>query len=81
MRLVVVGRAGELTGFRLAGVETAECASVEDAARVVQALCSEASGAGLVILSPWAGAHATHAVRDSRGKRPPIVMVMPVAGD
>ena len=82
MRLVVVGRTGELTGFMLAGVETAECASADDAERVVRELCSEAAGTGLVILSPWAGRHAPRAVRDVQsGKRPPVVMVMPHAGE
>jgi vacuolar-type H+-ATPase subunit F/Vma7 len=82
MRLVVVGQRRELTGFMLAGIETAECASAGDAERVVRELCGAAAGAGLVILSPWAGAHAAHAVREAqRGKRPPVVMVMPRPGD
>jgi vacuolar-type H+-ATPase subunit F/Vma7 len=81
MRLVVVGHAEELTGFMLAGVETAVCRSAGDADRLVRELAMEPAGAGLVMLTPWAGRQATHAIRDlQRRARPPVVMVMP-AGD
>ena len=82
MRLVVVGRAAELTGFMLAGVETAECASAADAERRVDELCREAAGTGLVLLSPWAGRHAAAALAAiQRRKRPPVVLIMPGEGD
>ena len=78
MRLVVVGRADELTGFALAGVETAACASPEDANGRVAILGGAGSDAGLVIVSPWAGRHAAHAIAGVRRRKgPPVIVVIP----
>ena len=63
MRLVVVGRAEEVAGFALAGVETAVCAAAGEVDTVVSELA--ARGAGLIFVSPWATRHAARI--DCRG--------------
>jgi vacuolar-type H+-ATPase subunit F/Vma7 len=75
MRLVVAGRADEIRGFALAGVETAECHSVEHANAVLSGVSRDV---GLLIVSAWVAQAAEdrlRAVRDRKG--PPVVLTLP----
>jgi vacuolar-type H+-ATPase subunit F/Vma7 len=78
MRIVVVGRAVDLRGFALAGVETVVCRTPTEVEPVVSRLGLRPAGVGLLILSPWAaalGRQATSAIRASQG--PPVVLELP----
>ena len=78
MRLMVAGRAAEVRGFALAGVETAECESDEQANALIIDLPGDV---GLLIVSPWvahAAADRLRAIRDRKG--PPVVFTLPADG-
>jgi len=78
MRLVAVGRAGELTGFALAGVEIASCDSPADADPLVAGLTDAGAAVGIVIVSPWIGRHAARSISAARRRRgPPVIVVVP----
>lgn len=81
----MVGRAGELTGVALAGVEVAPCDSPTDADRLVASLADSGAAIGLVIVSAWIGHHATRSIAAARlRKGPPVIVVVPdshAAGD
>jgi vacuolar-type H+-ATPase subunit F/Vma7 len=75
MRLVVAGRARDVRGFALAGVETVSC---ETAMQARAALDGLGTDVGLFIVSPWF-ARATRDrltwLREHKG--PPVVLVLP----
>ena len=78
MRLVVVGRSREITGFALAGVETIVCEPGDDATTLVSDLADPDAGVGLVIVTPSASRAAAaviHALR--RRKGPPVIAELP----
>jgi vacuolar-type H+-ATPase subunit F/Vma7 len=82
MKLVVIGRADELTGFALAGVETVTCDASVDAARVVESVAAPAAGAGLVLVSPWIAQHAGRVIEAvQQRKGPPVITVIPGLGE
>jgi len=82
MKLVVVGRADEVTGFTLAGVETVACDASMDAARVVESVAAPAAGAGLVLVSPWIARYAGRAIAAvQQRKGPPVITVIPGLGE
>jgi vacuolar-type H+-ATPase subunit F/Vma7 len=79
MRLVVVGRAEEVAGFALAGVETAGCAAAGEVDTVVAELA--ARGAGLIFVSPWATRHAARSIAEARQRKgPPVIVTLPESG-
>ena len=77
MRLVVAGRAHDVRGFAVAGVETVSC---ETAMHAQAALDSLAPDVALFIVSRWF-AHATgdRLTRLRERKGPPVVFVLPAA--
>ena len=78
MKLIVIGRRDEITGFALAGVETMVCESPDDARALVDEAAGPTGGAGLVLVSPWIAQHAARAVSAARlRKGPPVVAVIP----
>lgn len=82
MRLVVVGRSDEITGFTLAGVDAVACDADADAARVVESVAAPDAGAGLVLVSPWIARHAAReiaAVQQRKG--PPVITIVPGLGE
>jgi vacuolar-type H+-ATPase subunit F/Vma7 len=82
MRIVVIGRAREVRGFSLAGVETAVCQAPADASARVSALGAPASGVGLLLLSAWAARAAERplaAIRERQG--PPVILELPGDGN
>jgi vacuolar-type H+-ATPase subunit F/Vma7 len=80
MRVVMVGRAPEVRGFALAGVETRRCANAAEAQGAVTLLADERPAPGLVIVSPWAATAAARAIAHARRRsRPPVIVVLPEA--
>ena len=80
MRLVVVGRSHEVTGFALAGVETIVCEPDDDVTTLMSDLADPDAGIGLVIATPSAyraAAAVIHALR--RRKGPPVIAELPNA--
>lgn len=74
----MAGRGDEVSGFALAGVETARCDSPADADRLVGSLADESGGVGLLIVSPWVERHAARAIAAARRhKGPPVIVVVP----
>jgi vacuolar-type H+-ATPase subunit F/Vma7 len=75
MRLLVAGRAHEIRGFTLAGVETVRCDTRAQAKTIVDGLGADI---GLLIVSRWfqqaAGEHLAK-IRDRSGR--PIVLTLP----
>jgi vacuolar-type H+-ATPase subunit F/Vma7 len=77
MRLIVAGRASEVRGFALAGVETAICDNQDEADAFLTSLAADV---GLLIVSPWvaqAAAERLQTIRDRRG--PPVILTLPAA--
>lgn len=82
MRLVIVGGSREITGFALAGVETAVCEPGDDANALISSLADPEAGVGLVIVSPSAGRAAGAAIhRLRRRKGPPVIAELPEVRD
>ena len=82
MRLVVVGRAHEVAGFALAGVETAICITGPEADAVVSSLASQSQTAGLILVAPWVGRSAHRAIGEvQRRKGPPVIVTLPDIGE
>jgi vacuolar-type H+-ATPase subunit F/Vma7 len=79
MRIVAVGRAVDVRGFALAGVETRCCSTDAEARVAVPRLAAERPAPGLVVLSPWAATVAARALARIRGDttRPPVLVVLP----
>jgi vacuolar-type H+-ATPase subunit F/Vma7 len=82
MRIVAVGRAREVGGFALGGVETRPCAAAADAEAAVTALTRGQDVPGLLVVSPWAGRAAARAIAHLRERpAPPVVVVLPEIGE
>lgn len=82
MRIVAVGRAREVSGFALAGVEMRPCATAADADAAVTALARGLDVPGLLVVSPWAGRAAARAIARVRERpAPPVVVVLPEIGE
>jgi vacuolar-type H+-ATPase subunit F/Vma7 len=77
---VALGRAEDIRGFALAGVETAVCETPHEAETLMNALGAVESRVGLLMVSAWVTRAAPSAVERSRQKDgPPIVLVLPVS--
>jgi vacuolar-type H+-ATPase subunit F/Vma7 len=75
VRLVVAGRACDVRGFAVAGVETVSC---ETAMQAQAALDDLATDVGLFIVSQWfAHAMGNRLMRLRERKGPPVVLVLP----
>jgi vacuolar-type H+-ATPase subunit F/Vma7 len=74
--MVAVGRASEVRGFALAGVETARCETTQEAELVLEAIASDAS-VGLLMVPAWLERVARFRGRGPAGRRGPIVLVLP----
>ena len=83
MRLVVVGRSREVTGFALAGVETVVCAPADDASAVIDGLAAADAAVGLVIVTSSVGRAAFSEIQKLRRRKgPPVIAVLPdVSGE
>lgn len=82
MRLIVVGRSDEVTGFVLAGVETMACDTAADASQIVSGAAQPGGGAGLVLVSPWIARHAARVIAASHQRKgPPVITVIPGLGE
>jgi vacuolar-type H+-ATPase subunit F/Vma7 len=79
MRIVAVGRAVDVRGFALAGVETRRCESAAEAHATLLQVADERPAPGLVVVSPWVGTIAPRAIAKIRSAatRPPVVVVLP----
>jgi vacuolar-type H+-ATPase subunit F/Vma7 len=76
MRLIVVGRAEEVCGFALAGVDIVVCDAAAAAAPLVERV--SADGAGLVLVTPWIAQHAARTIAAlQRRKGPPVISIIP----
>lgn len=79
MRIVAVGRAVDVRGFALAGVETRRCEAAAEAHATLLQVADERPAPGLVVISPWVATVAPRAVAKIRSAatRPPVVVVLP----
>ena len=77
MRMIALGRAEDVGGFALAGVETVRCDTADEAGRLVLSLGADASVA-LVMVPAWIGRAASVAISSVRNRRrAAIVLVLP----
>jgi vacuolar-type H+-ATPase subunit F/Vma7 len=75
--MIALGRAEDVRGFALAGVETVRCDTPDEAGRLVLSLGAEAS-VGLVIVPGWIGRAAGRSISSVRNRRrAAIVLVLP----
>jgi vacuolar-type H+-ATPase subunit F/Vma7 len=80
--MVVVGRAREITGFALAGVETLVCEPGDDATALLGNLADPDAGVGLVIVTPSAGRAAAAVIHSLRRRKgPPVIAELPDVDD
>jgi vacuolar-type H+-ATPase subunit F/Vma7 len=82
MRLVVVGRAHEVAGFALAGVETAVCSTDDEAETLVSSLAAPGEAAGLILVAPWVDRSAQRVIAAVRRRKgPPVIVSLPGSGE
>jgi vacuolar-type H+-ATPase subunit F/Vma7 len=76
--MVAVGRADEVGGFALAGVEVRPCTTPAEAEAVMATVVQETPPAGLVVVSAWANRAAARVIARLRQRRtPPVVVTLP----
>ena len=79
MKLIVAGRASEVRGFALAGVETIACETTERATAIVDGLGTDV---GLLIVSDWFAQAAAPRLSLLRARKgPPVVLTLPPDSD
>ena len=79
MRLIAAGRASEVRGFALAGVETIACETTERATAIVEGLGTDV---GLLIVSDWFAQAAAPQLSVLRARKgPPVVLTLPSDAD
>jgi vacuolar-type H+-ATPase subunit F/Vma7 len=75
--MIALGRADDVRGFALAGVETARCDTPDEARRLVLSLGADAT-VGLVLVPAWIGHAAGVSIASVRNRRrAAIVLVLP----
>jgi vacuolar-type H+-ATPase subunit F/Vma7 len=75
--MIALGRAEEVRGFALAGVETALCATAQQADALLMT-CGADATVGLVMVPPWVEQQAPAALARVRARRrAPVVLVLP----
>ena len=76
MRLVAIGRAADVRGFALAGVEVVACETEGEADETLRSLGADPT-VGLVVVPAWIGqvAAAIERVRSRQG--PAVILVLP----
>ena len=78
MRIVAIGRADEMRGFALAGVETTRCDSGQEADSAISAMSRAGSDVGLVLVSRSIAALAVPAIARARaGGAPAVFLILP----
>ena len=76
MKIVVVGRSNEVTGFALAGATAFRCDEPEAADRVIQTAAG--SDTGLMFVTPWVARYGRSTIDRLRLRGgPPLVTVIP----
>ena len=79
MKFIVAGRASEVRGFALAGVETIACETSERATAIVDGLGTDV---GLLIVSDWFAQAAAPGLSVLRARTgPPVVLTLPSESD
>jgi len=77
--MIAIGRADEVRGFALAGVEVAPCRTPHEADALVLALTTDAT-VGLLMVPSWVEEAARTSIARARGRRPtPAILVLPDA--
>jgi vacuolar-type H+-ATPase subunit F/Vma7 len=75
MRLVVAGRARDVRGFAVAGVETIPCETAAEAQALLDGLAADI---GLLIVPRWfEQATAARLARLRERKGPPVIVALP----
>jgi vacuolar-type H+-ATPase subunit F/Vma7 len=78
VRLIAIGRADDIRGFALAGVETARCESLQEAGALLAQVGVDAT-VGLIVVPSWVDRGAPAAIARVRARRrAPVVVVLPL---
>lgn len=76
--MIALGRADDIRGFALAGMETARCETPQEAAALLAQFGADAT-IGLLVVPPWLDRAAPAAIARVRAlRRAPVVLALPI---